>query len=150
MASKPVYTLLTGLAMLMAAASAAAHCEIPCGIYDDPLRTRMIAEHAGTIEKSMRQIIELGRQTPVNYNQLVRWVNNKEAHATEVQDIVWQYFMTQRIRPDAEKYGEKLAVLHQMLQAAMKCKQTTDLQQVDRLRSLLKRFEILYFGRLQQ
>jgi hypothetical protein len=57
-----------------------------------------------------------------------------------------QYFMTQRIRPDAEKYIDKLSVLHKMLQAAMKCKQSTDLANVQTLRSLLKAFEILYFG----
>ena len=138
--------LLVGLTILMAAASSSAHCEIPCGIYDDQLRTRLIAEHAVTIEKSMRKIMELSRQSPINYNQMVRWVNNKEEHAAEVQHIVWQYFMTQRIRPTTEKYDQKLSVLHQMLLAAMKCKQTTDPQHVDRLRSLLSEFETLYFG----
>ncbi len=146
MASKTLFMLLTAGVMLMVAVSAAAHCEIPCGIYDDRLRARMLAEHANTIEKSMRQIVGLSGKTPVNYNQMVRWVNNKEEHAEEVQHIVWQYFMAQRIRPDAEKYGEKLAVLHQMLLTAMKCKQTTDLEQVKQLRVLLKKFEILYFG----
>lgn len=124
----------------------AAHCEVPCGIYDDELRAKLIAEHATTIEKSMNQIIELGGQTPVNYNQLVRWVTNKEHHATEVQHIVSQYFMTQRIKPDQENYAKKLEVLHKMLLAAMKCKQTTDVSNVAELRTLLKEFETLYFG----
>ena len=47
------------------------------------MRVKMIAEHIQTIEKSMKQVVELGSQTPVNYNQLVRWVNNKEHHADE-------------------------------------------------------------------
>jgi nickel superoxide dismutase len=123
-----------------------AHCEIPCGIYDDQLRADLIEEHATTIEKSMKKIVELGKQNPVNYNQLARWVSNKEKHASEVQHIVSQYFMTQRIKPDAKKYSEKLTVLHKMLISAMKCKQSTDLDQVKTLRSLLKDFEILYFG----
>jgi nickel superoxide dismutase len=122
-----------------------AHCEIPCGIYDDELRAMLIAEHAGTIEKSMKQIMSLSKD-PVNLNQLVRWVTNKETHATEIQHIVSQYFMTQRIKPGQEKYTEKLAVLHQMLLAAMKCKQTTDVSHVNDLRMLLKKFEVLYFG----
>ncbi len=122
-----------------------AHCEIPCGIYDDELRAKLIAEHAGTIEKSMKQIMSLSKD-PANSNQLVRWVSNKEAHATEIQHIVSQYFMTQRIKPDQEKYTEKLTVLHQMLLAAMKCKQTTDVSHVNDLRVLLKKFEVLYFG----
>ena len=144
---KPILVLSLVLATTLFYASGAfAHCEIPCGIYDDELRVKQIAEHATTIEKSMKEIVALGKGSPVNYNQLVRWVSNKEDHATELQHIVSQYFMTQRIKPDQEKYAEKLAVLHKMLLAAMKCKQTTDLSNVNQLRSLLKEFEVLYFG----
>ena len=128
------------------AARVGAHCEIPCGIYDDQLRADLIAEHTTTIEKSMKKIVELSKQNPVNYNQLVRWISNKEKHANEIQHIVTQYFMTQRIKPDAKKYSEKLAVLHKMLIYAMKCKQSTDVAHISTLRSLLKEFEILYFG----
>ena len=123
-----------------------AHCEIPCGIYDDQLRTQLIAEHATTIEKSMKQIMALSKANPTNNNQMVRWVSNKENHATEIQQIVSQYFMTQRIKPDQKMYSEKLAVLHKMLIAAMKCKQTTDLSHVNALRAHLKEFKMLYFG----
>jgi nickel superoxide dismutase len=123
-----------------------AHCQIPCGIYDDQLRTNLIAEHATTVEKSMKQIIELGKANPVNYNQLVRWVSNKESHATKIQDIVSEYFMAQRLKPDQKQYAEKLTILHKMLLAAMKCKQTTDVSHVNDLRTLLKDFEVLYFG----
>ena len=130
--------------------NAVAHCEVPCGIYDDEMRTDMIAEHATTIEKAMSQILELSGDTPLNQNQLIRWVTNKEQHATEIQHIVSQYFLTQRIKPDAEKYGKKLEVLHQMLVAAMKCKQTVDTSYVEKLRSLLKEFEVLYFGHSHQ
>ena len=130
----------------LGAATVGAHCEIPCGIYDDQLRADLIAEHSTTIEKSMKKIVELSRQNPVNYNQLVRWVSNKEKHASEIQHLVTQYFMTQRLKPDAKKYSEKLAVLHKMLIYAMKCKQTTDVDNVSTLRSLLKEFETLYFG----
>jgi nickel superoxide dismutase len=147
-------TVITSLAagfffLSITAVNVAAHCEIPCGIYDDELRTNLIYEHTVTIEKSMKKIAELSKQNPVNYNQLVRWVSNKEEHATKIQHTVSQYFMTQRIRPDAEKYTDKLSVLHKMLQAAMKCKQSIDLANVQTLRSLLKEFEILYFGHSQ-
>ena len=130
----------------LSASHAEAHCEIPCGIYDDQVRIEMIAEDATTVEKAMKQIVELSTQKPINYNQLVRWVSNKEDHANKIQHLVYQYFMTQRIKPDTDKYEEKLTVLHKMLVAAMKCKQTTDLSHVETLRSLLKSFEKLYFG----
>jgi nickel superoxide dismutase len=128
-----------------------AHCEMPCGIYDDGARIDMLAEHATTIEKSMNEIKILQQAKPVNnYNQLIRWVVNKEEHANEVQHIVSQYFMTQRIKFDSKDYEKKLALLHQMLVYAMKCKQTTDLTYVEKLRSALAEFKNLYFGPSQK
>jgi len=75
----------------------------------------------------------------------MRWVMNKEDHANELQHIVSQYFMTQRIKLDTENYSQKLNVLHKMLVYTMKCKQTTDLSHISTLRSLLKEFQDLYF-----
>ena len=132
--------------IFLSASYAAAHCEIPCGIYNDQMRIEMIDEDITTIEKAMKQITQLGSQKEINYNQLVRWITNKEYHADKIQEVVSQYFMTQRIKTDADKYEEKLVLLHKMLVAAMKCKQTTDLSHVETLRSLLKSFETLYFG----
>jgi nickel superoxide dismutase len=129
---------------------ASAHCEIPCGIYDDQMRINMIDEHITTIEKSMKQIIELAGQKPTDYNQISRWVMNKEDHANKLQHIVTQYFMTQRIKFDTEKYSEKLTLLHKLLVYAMKCKQTTDVSHIATLRSVLKEFQSLYFGHVQK
>lgn len=138
--------LLVFSILLFAVSFATAHCEIPCGIYDDGMRLKMMAEHITTMEKSMKQILELQHDKPVNYNQLVRWIMNKENHANAFQEIVTQYFMTQRIKFDAKDYSKKLTVLHKMLVHAMKCKQTTDLSHINTLRSLLKEFHDLYFG----
>ena len=122
-----------------------AHCEIPCGIYDDEMRIKMISEHISTIEKSMKQIMKLEKDVDLNYNQLIRWVVNKEQHANELQEIVTQYFMTQRIKLGAKDYEKKLGTLHQMLIYSMKCKQTTDLGNIAKLRSLVDEFRTLYF-----
>ncbi len=143
---------LTLLMSLVFLSEVLAHCEIPCGIYTDRLRSNLIAEHATTIRKSMTQINELSKKPEKNSNQLIRWVNNKEQHAEEIQHIVYQYFMTQRIKPaDIEnmpaykKYTTELTLLHQMLRAAMKTKQTTDVANVDRLEQLLEAFNASYF-----
>jgi len=129
------------------------HCEIPCGIYDDQMRSQMIEEHITTIEKGMQQIVALSTAGTKNYNQIVRWVMNKEDHARQVQEIVTQYFMHQRIKPvapsEAERYKDyrlKLELLHRMLVSAMKAKQSTDLAHVATLRKLLKEFNEAYFG----
>ena len=146
MAKKFFQCLLIFSIVLFAVSYAAAHCEIPCGIYDDEMRINMMAEHITTVEKSMKQILKLETSKSIDYNQLVRWVMNKENHANEFQEIVTQYFMTQRIKVDTENYAKKLILLHKMLVYAMKCKQTTNLSHISTLRSLLKEFHDLYFG----
>ena len=146
MKKKSLQLTLVVLVMCLAAGYANAHCELPCGIYNDQARIDMMNENIETIEKAMTQILALAGEQPINYNQLIRWVTNKENHATELQHTVSQYFMTQRIKPDTEKYTDKLTLLHKMLIYAMKCKQTTDLSNVTTLRSLLKDFGDLYFG----
>jgi nickel superoxide dismutase len=131
---------------------AGAHCQVPCGIYDDELRVQLIEEHIGTVEKSMQQIIALGKEQPVNFNQLVRWIDNKEKHAQEIQDIVTAYFMAQRIKPKADNADERalyvtqLTLLHHIQIHAMKAKQSTDLAEVEALRSLVVQFRAAYFG----
>lgn len=120
------------------------HCEIPCGIYDDKMRITMLMEHISTIEKSMGKILDL--ESKKNINQSVRWIMNKEEHANQFQEIVSQYFLTQRIKADANEYGKKLELLHQMLVYAMKCKQTTDLQNTAKLKELIGEFDKLYFA----
>ena len=147
-------TALTLLAAITIAVPAAAHCQIPCGIYDDELRVQLIEEHITTVEKSMKQIVALGSADSVDYNQLIRWVNNKEHHAQEIQDIVTAYFMAQRIKPsvnhDDEKamneYMHKLAILHAIQIHAMKTKQSTDLAQIETLRKMTAMFRTAYFG----
>jgi len=150
MAKKFIQFLVVCSIALFAVSYAAAHCEIPCGIYDDQMRIDLMAEHITTIEKSMKQILKLETHKPIQYNQLIRWVTNKENHANEFQEIVTQYFMTQRIKVDTEDYAKKLIVLHKMLIYAMKCKQTTHLSHISTLRSLLKEFNNLYFGAIHK
>ena len=129
-----------------------AHCQVPCGIYNDQMRIDMIDEDIATIEKAMNKINELSKAGSINYNQLVRWINTKEEHANKIQNIVTEYFMTQKIKlpgNDAAKqkaYLQKLSLLHELLVYSMKAKQTTDLNNVKKLKSTLESFEKAYFG----
>ncbi len=141
----------------LVSSSAFSHCEIPCGIYGDKMRVDMLNEHITTIEKSMNMIMKLSAEKELNCNQIVRWVSNKDSHAVGIQDIVYQYFMTQRVKPVSEtnlkgytKYLKKLAILHQILFNAMKTKQTTDLSYVEKLRLLVQEFSSLYFEKVSE
>jgi nickel superoxide dismutase len=148
------YLLIVPVLLLLLAAPASlwSHCQVPCGIYDDEARVKMIAEHITTIEKAMNQVIELSKESKPNYNQIVRWVTNKEKHAEELSDIVTYYFMAQRVKPadkkDTQKYNEyreQLELLHHLLVYTMKAKQSVDLSVIGKLRSLLEEFNKSYF-----
>jgi nickel superoxide dismutase len=132
--------------------AAFAHCQIPCGIYGDQMRADLLAEHITTIETSMNMIQGLSAAKDKDFNQITRWVNNKDMHAQYIQDIVSEYFLTQRIKTvskeDAkayDKYLEQLTLLHRMLVLAMKAKQTVDLKYVEELKQVLTQFNDLYF-----
>ena len=149
---KPLLLAFFGAAAIIASI-AYSHCQIPCGIYNDQMRFDMIAENIATIEKSMKSITELSSQDKPNMNQIVRWVQNKDDHADEMSQIITYYFMAQRIAltPEGDtqaynQYVRKLTLLHEMLVYTMKAKQTTDLANVEKLKSLLEKFHDAYFA----
>jgi len=139
------------LCVMLLPALVLAHCEIPCGIYGDDGRFSAMMEDVTTIEKAMNQINELSGADTKNFNQIVRWVNNKEVHADKIRDVVSQYFLAQRIKEPAEgdaagakAYAAQLVKLHQIIRMAMKCKQTTDVANAQKLHDLIHEFQELY------
>jgi nickel superoxide dismutase len=135
------YSTIMVLFAVAATSTVRAHCQIPCGIYDDQMRIHLMEEHVATIEKSMNEI-----NAKPETNQAVRWVMNKEKHADELSEIVTYYFMAQRIKPGCNDYALKLSQLHEMLVYSMKAKQTTDLANVEKLKELIHSFEHSYMG----
>lgn len=126
---------------LWTAPAADAHCQVPCGIYDDAARVAQLREDATTIEKAIANIVELsGKHGAQSFNQATRWVSTKEAHASHIIEIVAQYFLTQKVKPVAagadgyDGYLKKLADHHAVMSAAMKTKQNADAKYVDALR----------------
>ncbi len=150
---KLTFIITTILLLLAISASVFAHCQVPCGIYGDKTRFDMLKEHITTVEKSMNQINKLSADAGQNMNQLVRWVNNKDKHADEFTEIVTYYFLAQRIKvkdkTDASfaDYQNKVTALHQMMVYSMKCKQSTALENVNKLKSLVDDFEEIYFSK---
>jgi hypothetical protein len=141
--------ILTLAVFALGSAPAFAHCQIPCGIYGDQRVVSEMEEHIMTVEKGMNQINELSKDPGANANQLTRWVINKDEHAQEIQQIALDYFLAQRVKLDeaeSESYNKKLALLHQIIVYSMKCKQTTDLANVEALKKSLAEFKALYFA----
>ncbi len=133
------------------APAAVAHCQVPCGIYDDQARVARLLEDAATIEKAMAQIQELsGKNDAQSLNQLTRWVTTKEQHASHIIAVVAEYFLAQRVKPQApsvvsyDDYLKTLADHHAVVVAAMKAKQNTDPQHAQSLRKAIDRLATHY------
>jgi len=132
---------------LLPMAYLAAHCEVPCGIYDDGARFTEMKEDQATIAKAIAQIVELAGAHDANgQNQLARWVATKETHATNTQHVIAQYFMTQKLKASGEHYVDKLTAAHGVLVAAMKCKQSADPAMAEALSAAITKFEVAYVG----
>lgn len=134
-------TLVTTAALWMLHADkAGAHCQVPCGIYDDKARIAGLYEDTTTITKAIKQICELaGKHDAQSLNQITRWITTKEAHASHIIKVTSEYFLTQKVKPVApgsdgyEVYLKKLADHHTVMVAAMKTKQKADPAAADAL-----------------
>jgi len=121
------------------------HCQVPCGVYGDSARFTQMLEDQTTITKAISQISELSGKKDAKYaNQLARWVSAKEDHASKIQKIIAEYFLTQRIKSSSEKYDSLLQGAHAVMVAAMKCKQGVDAASAASLKSAIENFQSIY------
>ncbi len=124
------------------------HCQVPCGIYDDAMRIMFIQEDFETIKKAITAIDNLSKKNdPQSLNQLNRWVMAKDEHASNIQKLVSDYFLTQRIKKTNGQYVNQLKYLHQILVHAMKCKQGVSQQSVKNGLKFLDEFSKVYFDK---
>lgn len=126
---------------LMVPQTANAHCQIPCGIYDDHARVKSMLEDAKTLEKSIVVLKELDSKTDLqSLNQKVRWINNKEIHSEKIITTISNYFLTQRVKASQKDYKERLVNHHSVIVNAMKVKQNSNQEAVS---NLIKSIQVL-------
>lgn len=141
---KILVMMLMSLSLAMTSTQSLAHCQVPCGIYDDHARVERLMEDSETIRKAVMSLSELsGKTDPQSINQAVRWVNNKESHASNIITTMAEYFLAQRVKPNTdakgqEAYTKKLVEHHAVILAAMKVKQKAHAKAVDELDAALK------------
>lgn len=142
---KKILSLL--LTLILTSSISEAHCQIPCGIYEDEIKFSKLDEHIETIAKSSDQIRQISSNKPLepqNLQQIIRWTTNKETHAQKVIDEVANYFLAQRIKPDSGHYEKKLELLHQIILLSMKSKQNVESDSVKVLAYKLSQFKEIY------
>ncbi|MEC8023317.1 MAG: superoxide dismutase [Ni] [Myxococcota bacterium] len=140
------------LSLLGFGSAANAHCQVPCGIYDDHARIHAMLEDTKTIAKAVTKLKASETKTDAqNLNQRVRWTNTKEAHASHIIEVISTYFLTQKIKPADPKdkagynaYINKLTACHRIMRHAMKAKQTVDSGVADKLKEAIDHLGTLY------
>ena len=127
------------------------HCQVPCGIFDDPLIVAEIKQACETIRKAMVQSNELHATlatAPLAMNQMIRWINTKEEHADKIIKLVAEYCLCQRVKKEVFKcdleYVQALKAHHAVMQAAMKSKQSLDVAACDALEHAVDDFAKMY------
>jgi hypothetical protein len=119
------------------------HCQVPCGIFDDPKMVEEMKEDVETIRKAMVQINELqADMSAQNLNQMTRWINTKEDHCSKIITQISEYCLCQRVKPvgadkspftKEEDFINALKSHHAVMTAAVKAKQSVDPATADAL-----------------
>eukprot|EP00439_Symbiodinium_sp_Y106_P067919 s1443_g11.t1 len=130
------------------------HCPVPCGIFDDPKLVADVKEAVATIKKAMVQISELSAtMTALNINQITRWVNTKEEHASKIISLMSEYCLCQRVKPVSDpktpfaseaEYVSAIQSHHKVMLAAVKCKQNVDPAVADALDAAVAEMSKMY------
>jgi ubiquitin-small subunit ribosomal protein S27Ae len=127
------------------------HCQVPCGIFDDPAVVAQIKQDAVTIRKAIVQGNELHATAGgdiLAMNQMVRWINTKEEHCKHIISTIAEYCLCQRVKKEVfksdEDYVQALKAHHAVMQSAMKAKQSMAVAACDDLDHAIEDFAKMY------
>uniref|UniRef100_A0A7S3SLF8 Ubiquitin-like domain-containing protein n=1 Tax=Strombidinopsis acuminata TaxID=141414 RepID=A0A7S3SLF8_9SPIT len=133
------------------------HCQVPCGIFDDPKLVTDIEEACATIKKALAQMAELSStMNAQSFNQIARWASTKEEHASKIIELMTEYCLCQRVKPTSDpkspfksedEYTAALQAHHTVMLAAVKCKQSSDPQVGEALASAIAEIGKMYKGK---
>jgi nickel superoxide dismutase len=133
-----LHSLFSKLDTILNFDTAAAHCDIPCKIYDPS--TAQIA--ALSVIRFLDLINELdgANLSLADQAKLSRLVTEKETHAAKVKDevrVIWGDYFKQ---PQFEKYPNAHELVHNIMLAGSACKTTIDRANGEKLLALVNEF----------
>lgn len=116
-----------------------AHCQVPCGIYDDNARVMGMLEDVTTIKKAIKLLGDLNDKGDVqSKQQFARWVMTKEQHAQKIISTIADYFLTQRVKAKQADYVQRLKDHHAVIVLSMKAKQNASMDVAKNLEAAVK------------
>jgi len=134
---------MDNLCKMIKLTSAAAHCDIPCKIYDPS-----IFLVAGLSVARLIDLIkeEQGKDTSISQTQLIRLVMEKEVQAKIVKDTVNTIWGDYFKEPQLKKFPQIHVLVHVIMQSASKCKQESTTQNANVLIDHLNQFAEIFWA----
>ena len=120
-----IYKVLAALDRKVNFPAAQAHCDIPCGIYD-PITAQIAAL---TVVRMLDLMADLDASTTdklAYHNSISRYITVKEEHAEKAKHEIRVIFGDYIKAPQIEKYPELPTLVHKIMMAGSKVRQSTD------------------------
>jgi len=120
-----IYKVLAALDRKVNFPAAQAHCDIPCGIYD-PITAQIAAL---TVVRMLDLMADLDASTTdklAYHNSMSRYITVKEEHAEKAKHEIRVIFGDYIKAPQIEKYPELPTLVHKIMMAGSKVRQSTD------------------------
>ena len=124
--------------------SVSAHCDIPCGIYD-PHLAEVAAHTVIRMDMLISDLVKSNDMSPDGRNKMIRYTMIKEQHAElckhEVRIIWGDYFKPEH----AQANPELNALVWDIMKAASKAKQSTNIADGEALLDKVNKFAEIFW-----
>jgi len=123
---------------------AQAHCDIPCGIYD-PIVAQI---NALTVVRMLDLMADLDATTGdklAYHNSMSRYIAVKEDHAEKAKHEIRVIFGDYIKAPHVEKYPELPTLVHKIMMAGSKVRQSTDRAAAVEFVDLINKFAQIFW-----
>lgn len=139
-----IYKVLAALDRKVNFPTAQAHCDIPCGIYD-PITAQIAAL---TVVRMLDLMADLDASTTdklAYHNSMSRYITVKEEHAEKAKHEIRVIFGDYIKAPQIEKYPELPTLVHKIMMAGSKVRQSTDRAAAVEFVELINKFAQIFW-----
>ena len=139
-----IYNVLAALDRKVNFFEAQAHCDIPCGIYD-PITAQIAAL---TVVRMLDLMADLDASTTdklAYHNSISRYITVKEEHAEKAKHEIRVIFGDYIKAPQIEKYPELPTLVHKIMMAGSKVRQSTDRAAAVEFVELINKFAQIFW-----
>lgn len=139
-----MYGIMEALDNVLHFGTVDAHCDIPCGIYD-PHLAQVAAHTVVRMDMLITDLVKSNDMTPDGRNKMIRYTVVKEQHAElckhEVRIIWGDYFKPEHVQANPELH----ALVWDILKAASKAKQGTNIADAETLLNNVNKFAEIFW-----